>query len=588
MRRSDLIAGVALSMVVGCGSGGTSVTADAAQPTHDALGDATGGGDVAMEAAVDASLDVPAADTAAPGDVVDATVVDAATDARADVAVSCGTNEYSNNGVCAPVTACTAAEYQTAAPTPTTNRVCAAVTVCAAGTSVMTPPTATTNRVCAPCAMGTFSTTTNAATCATWTTCAAGLVQSVAPTATNDRVCNAPGGAFDTTFGSALGWVRYFPNVWHNEWFGVVANPDSTLVLAGRDQVGPADEDWVVSKLTVAGALDPAFGTGGHLRVSRGAVLGERAMAMRAASDGTYFVAGQLMNSATGFDFAVAHVTAVGGLDAAYGTAGVALRAVAGDDNVEGMHLYADGSVLAIGRTGSGTSANMLFVKFTPTGALDTTFGTGGVVTYGAAGVDDEALDVAVDSTGATFVVGFSGDDSVILKLMGNGALDSTFGTNGARVVDLGRGTPDELREVEIGAGNTVVAAGTTNNGTASSDFVVTRFSSAGVPDTTFGTAGVVILSGSGMPDTCYALRLAPDGKILFGGRTGLIPYVGRLTTTGALDASFGTAGVFTGNFGGSSSSYVNDINLDVLGRIILCGPGGMPNPDFCAARLTP
>ena len=88
-------------------------------------------------------------------------------------------------------TACSDTQYQTAAPTLTSNRVCAALTDCAAGQFVMTAATATTNRVCAPCAAGTFSTATNVASCTMATACTATQYQTAAPTLTSNRVCAA-------------------------------------------------------------------------------------------------------------------------------------------------------------------------------------------------------------------------------------------------------------------------------------------------------------------------------------------------------------------------------------------------------------
>jgi hypothetical protein len=73
---------------------------------------------------------------------------------------------------CGTARVCTALEYETAAPTATTNRNCTALTVCGPGMFEDVPPTATADRGCRAL-----------------TQCASGTYESVLPTATTDRVC---------------------------------------------------------------------------------------------------------------------------------------------------------------------------------------------------------------------------------------------------------------------------------------------------------------------------------------------------------------------------------------------------------------
>jgi uncharacterized delta-60 repeat protein len=394
-------------------------------------------------------------------------------------------------------------------------------------------------------------------------------------------------GTLDLTFGgTGTGWIRVQPNANANEWYGLVVNPDDSMVLAGRDQVGVSDEDWVVSKLTPSGTLDAAFATAGHLRINRGAVIGESAKALRRAGDGTLYVAGQVFNAGTDFDFAVAKVSAAGALVGGYGTSGLAAHAVAGAQHAEDMFLYPDGSTLVVGRNGNDTNADMLIAKFTAAGALDTNFGTGGVVAFGTAGVDDEATSVAVDSTGAIVVAGFSGDDSVILKLTSAGAFVTGFGTNGAKTIDLSGGArQDRLRRVVIGASDAILVGGATNNG-ADTDFLLARFTSGGLEDATFGSAGVVRTDRFNAADTIQGLRIAPDGTILFAGNSAKNGVVGRLNTNGTPDTTFSFGGYYAANFG--TATVMNDVGVDSQGRVVTAGSFAATNADFGAARFNP
>ena len=77
-----------------------------------------------------------------------------------------------NSDSCLTVKTCSATQYQTAAPTATSNRACADLTTCEAAEYESVAHTATTDRKCA-----------------TLTTCTAAEYESVAPTATSDRQC---------------------------------------------------------------------------------------------------------------------------------------------------------------------------------------------------------------------------------------------------------------------------------------------------------------------------------------------------------------------------------------------------------------
>lgn len=84
-------------------------------------------------------------------------------------------------------------------------------------------------------------------------------------------------------------------------------------------------------------------------------------------------------------------------------------------------------------------------------------------------------------------------------------------------------------------------------------DFMVTRLTSSGAPDSTFGTNGVSSVSFAGVPGILgrrgyvSALELQSNGKILLAGQietcTGYLVGLARLTFDGAMDTTFGDGG---------------------------------------------
>ncbi len=66
---------------------------------------------------------------------------------------SCNEDEYDNAGLCTALTVCTVDQYESTAPTETSDRECTALTVCAEGEFEAEPPTLTSDRVCLPIPM---------------------------------------------------------------------------------------------------------------------------------------------------------------------------------------------------------------------------------------------------------------------------------------------------------------------------------------------------------------------------------------------------------------------------------------------------
>jgi uncharacterized delta-60 repeat protein len=110
---------------------------------------------------------------------------------------------------------------------------------------------------------------------------------------------------------------------------GKDAQGNTTIILAGFAQVSDIDYDFAVARLTANGALDPTFGAGGlggkvtvPFNLNATGANDDRANALTLASDGSIILAGYAQVSATDFDFAIAGVTPVGGLNPNFATQG--------------------------------------------------------------------------------------------------------------------------------------------------------------------------------------------------------------------------------------------------------------------------
>ncbi|MBV8712262.1 MAG: hypothetical protein JOY56_10820 [Solirubrobacterales bacterium] len=137
----------------------------------------------------------------------------------------------------------------------------------------------------------------------------------------------------------------------------------------------------------------------------------------------------------------------------------------------------------------------------------------------------------------------FNGTTATVARFLPSGALDTSFGSGGVAQTAISGSAELGLD----GSGKILVESGTgsTSNTLA---FVVERLNPNGQPDPTFGSNGVASANSSGKSATC--LLVQPDGKVLIGGdriQTGRpekeFGLIMRFNSDGTLDTAFGNAG---------------------------------------------
>jgi uncharacterized delta-60 repeat protein len=174
------------------------------------------------------------------------------------------------------------------------------------------------------------------------------------------------------------------------------------------------------------------------------------------------------------------------------------------------------------------------------------------------------------------------------------GDLDPTFGSGGKVTTDFAGGS-DVAIGVALQPDGKIVAAGSaTPKATIFSDFALARYNSDGSMDATFGSAGKVTTDFGGDGDRADSVALQLDGKIVAAGTTST-PGVGgfshfalaRYNSDGSLDATFGSGGKVITDFGGGAEA----VALQPDGKIVAAGsasPGATIFFDFALARYNP
>ena len=173
------------------------------------------------------------------------------------------------------------------------------------------------------------------------------------------------------------------------------------------------------------------------------------------------------------------------------------------------------------------------------------------------------------------------------------GDLDTTFGTNGMVLTDLGSGNanPDDVfYDMAIQDDGKIVAVGKTKGQANVYDFALARYTSAGLLDTAFDGDGIVVsVDDHGNWNQLFGVVIQASGKIVAGGAAGGDFAMARYTAAGALDTTFGAAGtgyVYTSMSDGSDSGTT--LALQSSGKIIQAGYADYSGPhNFAVARFS-
>jgi uncharacterized delta-60 repeat protein len=284
---------------------------------------------------------------------------------------------------------------------------------------------------------------------------------------------------------------------------------------------------------------------------------------------------------------AASALAAPGDLDLTFGTAGRVGTNFSTDlqDVCRSLAVQGDGKILMAGFSDSNSTDPIDFelARYTSTGALDVTFGSGGKVTTDLSNrSNDYAQCMAVQSDGKILVAGYaySGDfssyyyTSVLARYTETGALDTAFGTQG-KVFGL-ISLPSQARGLAIQADGKILMAGVK---AASLDgpgnLALARCTAEGARDTGFGVNGTVI-TDFGSDDVGFRVKVLDGGKILVGGYSGAgLPgdrvVLARYTDAGELDLAFGTDGkVMTSMPVGQSDGFDMVVRSD--GSILVAG----------------
>jgi len=432
----------------------------------------------------------------------------------------------------------------------------------------------------------------------------------------------------DASFGTSGRIVNSLGNVKGLE----LLNNGKIVVVSDRTGGSPGST-LSISRYTTAGLLDVSFNSTGRKTFVYNSANFDGMYALAISPAGDYYAVGETQTNTGSFSVGIAKFTTAGAFDNSFNVNGIKIyNFLMSSDNNFGVATQADGKIYITGETTYyipfTTTRQSYIMRKTAAGQPDATWGVNGVK-YFTDAIGNGLITVQPD--GKVLIV-FGGQ---IKRFNADGSNDNTFNGNGtvgyppfgttypsaAKTVKLDAAgniyvcfpyyfndrnytgivkfTNSGVRIMTYAGGNGVALYGNllpaamdllpdgstlitgtlyNNTGSAISGGLI-KFNAAGQFDPAFNSGTRVAIGG--YTSVCTALTLDATGKILVAGHSfdNYPMFITRLTSTGAVDLSFGTNGITVTKIPNTTEQSINNLFVQTDGTILVAGGLNLPEP---------
>jgi uncharacterized delta-60 repeat protein len=332
-----------------------------------------------------------------------------------------------------------------------------------------------------------------------------------------------------------------------------------------------------IARLNSNGSLDPTFGVNGKVLVNI-ARAGYAEPLAAIIQDSKILVAGNFMFPNNYNAILLARFVRNGALDSTFGSNGIVLMSQPYEAMASDIALQSDGKIVV--SISSIDDSYYRVARFDGNGTLDTTFGLNGIAELNYSSSIASCRSVAIQADGKIIVGGDVNVNGYVFVSLArfniDGGLDLSFGSNGYIIFDPLVGN-EYCSDIAIEAQGKIVLAGTTSAG-LNKDFLISRFNFDGSVDTSFGVNGTVVVNFQNFDDQGGKALLETNGRIIVSGSSFKVANATdvsfaavRLLNDGVLDSSFGVGGkVITDFSDGQDFCYGARIQSD--GKLVLAG----------------
>lgn len=397
--------------------------------------------------------------------------------------------------------------------------------------------------------------------------------------ATNGYVSAQP--ELDTSYNSSGMFVMSFVSTGTPS--DIITQPDNKILLSGSCVANFIGYSVCIVRANENGSFDTSFGNSGYVATS---ISGTNAVSnvptgLALQNDGK-IVAVATVGVPSNKRVAIIRYNSNGTLDSSFGTNGIVLAVVDGNDTAHKVLIQPDGKILVLAASGASATGSQFIARYAPNGTIDSAFGINGVVRLGLTG-NYFGSQIALQPDGKIV----TGGTATVTRLNSDGSLDTSFDGDG--IVNIAAG--GNIVSVDIQSDGKILALGGNN--------LLHRFNTDGAVDTSFDNDGSrPALIGV---DEVFDLIVTPSGKINVVGNPSIEPNfpniffrTARYLPNGSPDTSFSDDGLLDVNFTSFTVEGATVVSIDRQGRLVMGGRASSGSiirapwntPQFATTRL--
>jgi uncharacterized delta-60 repeat protein len=327
-----------------------------------------------------------------------------------------------------------------------------------------------------------------------------------------------PSGRLDPTFSSDGKVITRFHH--GGQAFAVAVQPDGKIVAAGTSEPDSNHEGWFqLVRYLPRGRLDPSFGGGDGKVRKEFSKREDSCSSLTLQADGKIVVAGQRALPHANGAFALMRFNTDGTLDPTFSNDGKVGIQIPGHvfSGAEGLVIQPDGKIVAGGTAFTELQTDFALLRLEADGTRDPGFGTNGTATAHFPSGFQEAWALALGGDGKLVLAGgVEGEHFALARFDSSGALDPSFGGGGLVTTGWGpRVTFANIWAVGIQSDERVVAVGSVEP-----YFGLARYAVDGTLDPSFSGNGKVKtgFSPSLNLQNPFAMAIQPDARIIAAG----------------------------------------------------------------------
>ncbi len=364
---------------------------------------------------------------------------------------------------------------------------------------------------------------------------------------------------------------------------------DGKIICVGNTYSIAPGSSFLVTRYLTNGDLDTTFGNSGIVTTLVGDHCSAASVAVQpdgriVVAGTTYATPGNILQS----DIMVVRYNTDGTPDESFGNDGIKIINLNQSQSINAMLIHNNGNITLGGSFTLLSNPNLDtfgLIRLTPEGNLDLNFGSNGYV-YTPNIYRGEIMDLQFIDGDDIIAVGRRHiiNNYLMVRYNINGQVVNSFGSSSNGIVEVTLNDIALLHKCVIASNNHIYAVGATYNNTKYNAFV-TKYTSTGIIDNTFGNNGLIIrdfgsdVAGQEKYGFAKDVCLDNNNNLLIGYSVGLpTNYDFALESydlSGNLNLSFGTDGYFTTTFG-PGHEYFSTMLVQPDNKIVMAGNKGL------------